>query len=198
MNPTYHNPDNLPSPGEGWRFLVEGEEKQPGDEWYLLYHYTWIPICEDELTRSAITYRTRRPLPVATSPGEEKHDADEAHSTQKLEADLRRQLEEVQRERDEAKKRADFANDVEIPTWMDRADSYKKAIDAAVVERDALLTHAEALAGALKMAGQFISNGIEFGYIRMPDKDTPDPAHETPKIVAEALQAYRAHQSSQK
>ena len=30
---------------------------------------------------------------------------------------------------------------------------------------------------------QFITNGIELGFIRMPDAGTPDPAHETPEIV---------------
>jgi hypothetical protein len=31
----------------------------------------------------------------------------------------------------------------------------------------------------LRSARFFIKNGVEFGYIRMPDEDTPDPAHET-------------------
>jgi len=41
---------------------------------------------------------------------------------------------------------------------------------------------------ALQQARQFISNGIEFGYIRMPDADTPDPAHATPGAIQAALE----------
>ena len=38
---------------------------------------------------------------------------------------------------------------------------------------------------ALKHAAQFIRNGVEFGYIRMPDADCPDTAHDTlPEIEA--------------
>lgn len=42
---------------------------------------------------------------------------------------------------------------------------------------------------ALADADQFITNGVEFGYIRMPDADTPDTAHNTPGIVRAALAA---------
>lgn len=41
---------------------------------------------------------------------------------------------------------------------------------------------------ALQQARQFITNGIEFGYIRMPDADTPDPAHATPGAIQAALE----------
>lgn len=43
------------------------------------------------------------------------------------------------------------------------------------------------LEGALRAADQFITNGIEFGYIRMPDPDTPDTALATPGIIRAAL-----------
>lgn len=43
------------------------------------------------------------------------------------------------------------------------------------------------LLAALKHADEFITNGIEFGFIRIPDKDTPDPARETPGIVKAAI-----------
>ena len=42
---------------------------------------------------------------------------------------------------------------------------------------------------ALSAASSFIANGIELGYIRMPDDDVPDPAHRTPQNVNEALAA---------
>lgn len=46
----------------------------------------------------------------------------------------------------------------------------------------------EAIA-ALKAAKQFIANGVEFGFIRMPDSDTPDTAHATPRLIEKALAA---------
>jgi hypothetical protein len=47
------------------------------------------------------------------------------------------------------------------------------------------------LIAALSRADQFITNGIELGYIRMPDADTPDSAHHTPGIVRAALERAR-------
>lgn len=46
-----------------------------------------------------------------------------------------------------------------------------------------------AMLKALKRADQFISNGIELGFIRMPDAGVPDPAHETPGIIRAAIAA---------
>ena len=45
----------------------------------------------------------------------------------------------------------------------------------------------EELVSALKAASVFIRNGIELGFIRMPDKDTPDPAHLVPGMIEAAL-----------
>ena len=39
----------------------------------------------------------------------------------------------------------------------------------------------------LRDADKFITNGIELGYIRMPDPDTADRAHATPGIVRAAI-----------
>jgi len=69
--------------------------------------------------------------------------------------------------------------------------------DAATAERQrcaAALERLEALEAALRKAEQFIVNGVEFGYIRMPDADTPDPAHET--LPASALVAGGEHGST--
>ena len=55
-------------------------------------------------------------------------------------------------------------------------------VAALTAQRDALLE-------ALKKADHFITNGIELGFIRMPDADTPDTAHETPGIVRAAIKA---------
>lgn len=48
---------------------------------------------------------------------------------------------------------------------------------------------------ALEKANAFIANGVALGFIRMPDVDTPDPAHETPMAVHEAIAALKALQS---
>lgn len=50
----------------------------------------------------------------------------------------------------------------------------------------------DAAIAALGRADQFISNGLEFGFIQMPDKETPDSAHETPGIVKHVLTKLRA------
>lgn len=44
---------------------------------------------------------------------------------------------------------------------------------------------------ALESAQGFIKNGIEFGYIRMPDADTPDPALRTPRLIDAAIRALK-------
>lgn len=53
----------------------------------------------------------------------------------------------------------------------------------------ALQADNERLREALKNADEFITNGVEFGYIRMPDESLKgiDSAHDTPKIIREAL-----------
>lgn len=45
---------------------------------------------------------------------------------------------------------------------------------------------------ALKSARLFISNGIDLGFIRMPDSETPDPAHNTLPMIDKAIQELRA------
>ncbi|WP_238892033.1 hypothetical protein [Achromobacter insuavis] len=45
---------------------------------------------------------------------------------------------------------------------------------------------------ALESAQRFIRNGIEFGYIRMPDADTPDPAHRTPSLIDAAIRSLKS------
>lgn len=58
---------------------------------------------------------------------------------------------------------------------LSRGADQEIELNAKLAERDALL----------REASQFVVNGIEFGYIRMPEADTPDPAHElAPKIDA--------------
>lgn len=59
--------------------------------------------------------------------------------------------------------------------------------DAEFIVR-AVNNHA-ALLAACKAADVFIRNGIELGFIRMPDADVPDPAHRVPDMVSAAIQA---------
>jgi hypothetical protein len=50
-----------------------------------------------------------------------------------------------------------------------------------------LIAAAPDMLEALKKAEQFIRNGIELGYIRMPEADTLDTAHDTPPMVRAAI-----------
>ena len=47
---------------------------------------------------------------------------------------------------------------------------------------------------ALRRALTFIENGIEYGYIKMPDVDSGDPALETPSIISKALAKARGYE----
>tara|TARA_A100000171_G_scaffold51315_1_gene65261 strand:- start:374 stop:865 length:492 start_codon:yes stop_codon:yes gene_type:complete len=60
------------------------------------------------------------------------------------------------------------------------AGSVCKALSAPTREREALRDAAR----TLHLAEQFIENGIELGYIRMPDKDTPDAANDMLPTIA--------------
>lgn len=53
-------------------------------------------------------------------------------------------------------------------------------LSEARAQRDELLV-------ALKKANEFITNGIDLGYIRMPDADVPDSAHQTPALIMAAI-----------
>lgn len=46
---------------------------------------------------------------------------------------------------------------------------------------------------ALRAAREFIANGIDLGFIRMPDADTPDPAHKTLPMIDAALAKAVSH-----
>lgn len=45
------------------------------------------------------------------------------------------------------------------------------------------------LVAALEAAERFIVNGVEYGFIRMPDPSTPDSAHETLPAIRAAISA---------
>lgn len=50
-----------------------------------------------------------------------------------------------------------------------------------------LIAAAPEMLHALQCAREFIRSGIALGYIRMPDADCPDSAHNTPGIVDAAI-----------
>lgn len=53
--------------------------------------------------------------------------------------------------------------------------------------KKALSEAAPEMAEALQKAKQFIENGIEMGFIRMPDPETPDSAHDTLPLIRTLL-----------
>lgn len=57
-------------------------------------------------------------------------------------------------------------------------------LSATIYARDAEIA---LLRAAMEKADEFITNGIELGFIRMPDESTPDSAHETPKLIRAAV-----------
>jgi hypothetical protein len=57
-----------------------------------------------------------------------------------------------------------------------------------------LIAAAPDLLDALEAAKQFIQNGIQYGYINMPDKDCGDSALETPAKIEAAIQKARGLQ----
>lgn len=50
-----------------------------------------------------------------------------------------------------------------------------------------LIAAAPDMLAALEKAEQFIANGVELGFIRMPDASTPDPAHDTLPAIRAAI-----------
>ena len=51
----------------------------------------------------------------------------------------------------------------------------------------ALTEERDKLRGVLKLAEQFIENGVELGYVRMPDPDCKDSAHDMLPLINQAL-----------
>ena len=62
-----------------------------------------------------------------------------------------------------------------------------KAAKLSILAHAATLHKLAVAREALEAARQFIENGIEFGFIRMPNAETPDSAHDTPALIFTAL-----------
>lgn len=72
------------------------------------------------------------------------------------------------------------------------ASAEDRVIETERERDDALRLLAEAT-GALEKAQQFIVNGVEMGFIQMPEADTPDPAHYTLPLIGTTLSNIRGH-----
>lgn len=65
---------------------------------------------------------------------------------------------------------------------LDDNETHQESLLHMIDQKDALIAE---LVGALENAQRFIKNGIEFGYIKMPDGD--DPAWVTSYVLDAAL-----------
>src|SRR5438309_136543 len=62
--------------------------------------------------------------------------------------------------------------------WVGNSVHSNQELQDEVWANTRLIAAAPEMLAALKAANQFITNGIELGYIRMPDASTPDSAHD--------------------
>lgn len=60
----YHNPQNLQSPGEYWRFLIKNEPCKEGDEFWDERLKGWCVNQDGWLLDHRLTYRTNRKFPT--------------------------------------------------------------------------------------------------------------------------------------
>ena len=73
-----------------------------------------------------------------------------------------------------------YGGDLVVRSWVARE------LETELADKDKLI---EQLNLALKSAEQFIENGVEYGYITMPDPETPDKAHKMLPEIKAALSA---------
>lgn len=69
--------------------------------------------------------------------------------------------------------------------WADPEDWERDLANARLIVKSVNLF--PELVGALEAADKFISNGIDLGFIRMPDADCPDPAKNVPPLIKAIL-----------
>ncbi|CAB3928219.1 hypothetical protein LMG26858_06178 [Achromobacter anxifer] len=72
-----------------------------------------------------------------------------------------------------------------------------RALKGSAAPQASEAVRVQALA-ALQAARSFIHNGVELGFIRMPDPGVPDPAHRTPGLIDAAIAALSAQPGAQK
>ena len=84
-----------------------------------------------------------------------------------------------------AELRTELAQWQELRAEVVACDEFRISSHIHQANRELAEQQRDTLLAALKHARQFIFNGIDLGYILMPDADTPDTAHDTlPKIDA--------------
>lgn len=111
----------------------------------------------------------------------------------KLQQEIEKQRKEICDKTDEIQKLqseiTDMCHDVfELQAGVKELKNENNQLRARVMELEA--SNAELL-DALDEAQQFILNGIQYGYINMPDKDCGDSAFETPAKIEAAIQKAR-------
>gem|GEM_PF-2850645 len=133
---------------------------------------------------------------------------DEAVRLRKMaegEADsIRAKIDEIEQALTECGMPAQLGNPPEPWPARDRilgayADYLKRHNEACKIDMEnwSLRAALDRAKEALRRADQFITNGIELGFIRMPDEDTPDTAHETPALIRAVLSELSADAPAQ-
>lgn len=61
ITPDWHNPEDIPSPGEGYRFLLTSESETDSTDFWT--GYNWMDDDGNGHLSSYTTYRTNKPLP---------------------------------------------------------------------------------------------------------------------------------------
>lgn len=84
-----------------------------------------------------------------------------------------------------------YGSDEDADAIANLAVNMRDELRNCIVEMDRFKAINKELLDALEAAQRFIHNGIQYGYINMPDKDCGDSALETPAKIEAALQKAR-------
>ena len=88
---------------------------------------------------------------------------------------------------------ATWYHEIDMSCGIESQGARNKRIYEAMLNAAPAAPAADAgLVEALEHARLFIVNGIDLGFIQMPEAGTPDPAHETLPMIDAALAAHRA------
>ena len=79
-----------------------------------------------------------------------------------------------------------YLDGIEVAQISFTAGHLKESREQARFIAAACNCHDELLA-ACKAAAIFIRNGVDLGFIRMPDEEVPDPAHLVPEMLEAAI-----------
>jgi hypothetical protein len=79
------------------------------------------------------------------------------------------------------------AGDEDHAAWCRQQRDAAAMLRSLLASLDAAREAGRVAGDALRRAEQFIVNGVELGFIRMPDASTPDSAHDTLPAIRAAL-----------